>query len=149
VIACDVAAVDRRLDAWHDVIDATIALPALAGLAGAIAAQPSLRGVTLGVAAAAVVTGTAWRGAARQPAPAGLMVEPGVGFLAAFVVALAPDRVAALGDLPAATIQASRSVAAGLAVFALVATFEAVRAERAFRARPARVRRSSAAAHRR
>jgi hypothetical protein len=131
VIACDVAAVDRRLDAWHDVLDAAIALPGLAGLAGTVAAQPSHRGVALGVAAGVAVLGTAWRGVARQPAPHGLMLEPAVGLLAACVVALAPERIAALGDLPSATVQASRSIAAGFAVFALVAAVDAIRAERA------------------
>jgi hypothetical protein len=147
VIACDVAAVDRRLTGWHDVIDAAIALPALAGLAGTVAAQPSQRGVVLGAAAGVAVLGSAWRGVSRQPAPHGLMLEPGVGLLAAFVIALAPERVAAFGDIPSATVQAARSVAAGLAVFALVALFEAVLAQRTpVRTQPAR---PQAAAHRR
>jgi hypothetical protein len=130
-IACDVAAVDRRLGPWHDVIDATVALPALAGLAATVAAQPSHRGVVLGAAAGAALLCSAWRGVARQPQPRSVMVEPAIGLAAAFVLALAPERVDAFGELPSATVQSARSVAAGVAVFALVALAEVIRADRA------------------
>ena len=130
VLACDPASVDRRLAPWRDVLEAGISVPALAGLAGTVAAQPSVRGVALGAAAAAAVVATAWRGTTGSKA-AGLLLVPGIGCAAAFAVALAPDRIEAFGDLPAATVQGARSIAAGLAVFALVLLVGAVQAERA------------------
>ncbi|HUR78879.1 MAG TPA: hypothetical protein VMZ22_13100 [Acidimicrobiales bacterium] len=130
VVACDAAAVDRRLATWRDVIDAAIALPALAGLAGTVAAQPSARAMALGAASAVVVGVAVWR---RRPATraAGLLVMPGLGCLGAFVVALAPDQLSALGDLPTATVQGARSLAAGFAVFVLALLVGVVQAERA------------------
>ena len=130
VLSCDVAGVDRRLVQWRDVIDAAIALPALAGLAGTVAAQPSYRGVALGVAAAGAVTASAWRGArVRTGGPGDLAVLPGVALLAAFLLTLAPQRIDAFGRLPLATEQAANSLAAGFAVFVLIVALGAVRAE--------------------
>lgn len=154
VVACDVGAADRRLAPWRHVVDAVIVLPAFAGLAGTVAAQPSHRGVALGIASGVVVAGSAWFGRtgrvetqkARERATTSSAVSVGGG-LAAFVVTLAPDRLGALGDLPAPTVQAARSVTAGLAVFALVVVIAALRAERG--APPKPPRRATGAAHRR
>jgi hypothetical protein len=115
VLTFDVAAADARLIEWRHVIDAVIALPGLAGIAGSVAAQPSHRAVALGVTAAVVVAGSAVRGRAGT----GNSTLAVLGVVAAFVVTLAPDRIRAFDDLPVATVQAARSVAAGLAVFAL------------------------------
>jgi hypothetical protein len=120
VVACDVPLLDPRLAPWRDVIDGAVALPALAGLAGTVAAQPSHRGVVLGVAAGAAVVTSAWRGGGELRYVRGLPVVSGLGLLGAFAVALAPDRVTALGDLPAASVDAARSVAAGFALFTFV-----------------------------
>lgn len=116
VLTLDAAAVDARLAEWRHVIDAVVALPALAGLAGSVAAQPSHRGVALGIATAAVIVCSAVRG----PTSRGNSVLAMFGVAAACVITLAPDRIGAFDDLPVATVQAARSVAAGLAVFALV-----------------------------
>jgi hypothetical protein len=119
VVACDVAGVDRGLGEWRDVIDATIALPALAGLAGTVAAQPSHRGVALGVVAAAALVVAALRPPTRQSRSSDVAVLSGIGLLGAFLILFAPDRVDAFGDLPTASVQGARSAATGFAVFAL------------------------------
>lgn len=129
VVGCRPAAVDGRLVPWRDVLDAAVALPGLAGLAGTVAAQPSARGIVLGGAVAATVFLTAWRGT-RPPAIPELPLVAGFGLLGALAVAVAPDRLPLLGDLPSASVQASRSAAAGLGVFALVLLAGAVQRER-------------------
>jgi hypothetical protein len=142
LVACDVAGVDRRLREWRDVIDATIALPAVAGLAGTVAAQPSHRGVALGVVAAAAVTGSAWRPQAGPRPAADLALLSGLGLLGGFVVAFAPDRVEAFGDLPTASVQAARSATAAFGVFVLALLIGALQAERRVPAGRAAHRRS-------
>ncbi len=122
VLSLDIAAADQRLVEWRHVIDAVIALPGLAGIAGSVAAQPSQRAVVLGVVTAAVIAVSVWRGRAST----GNSILAVLGVVAAFVVTLAPDRIRAFDDLPVATVQAARSVAAGLAVFALVAVLAAL-----------------------
>lgn len=130
VLTGDVGKVDRRLARWRYVVDGVVSVPALAGLAATIAAQPSQRAVALGAAAAAGIAVTMWRN--RSFVAPRLAVSP-VSYLAALAavaVVLAPDRLHALGDLPAATITAARSVAAGLAVFALAVVADALWAQR-------------------
>jgi hypothetical protein len=116
VLACGIAEADAPLARWRDEIDALVALPALAGLAATVAAQPSNRGLVVAVTAAAAVAGSAWRGRADGDATLAT-----VGGLAAFVLMIAPDQLDFFGDLPPATAHGARSVASGLAVFALVA----------------------------
>jgi hypothetical protein len=130
ILTGDVGKVDGRLARWRYVIDAVVSVPALAGLAATIAAQPSQRAVALGASAAAGIAVTMWRN--RSFDDPRLAVSP-VSYLAALgavAVALAPDRLSALGDLPAATATAARSVAAGLAVFGLAVVADVLWAER-------------------
>jgi len=131
VVSGDIGTIDRHVVRWRYVIDGLVALPALAGLAGTIAAQPSHRAVALGAATAAAIAVTMWRN--RSLVTARYAVSP-VSYLAApaaVLVVLAPDRLTALGDLPAASVTAARSVAAGLAVFVLAVVADVVWAERA------------------
>jgi hypothetical protein len=144
VVACEVAAIDGRLGEWRDVIDAAIALPALAGLAATVAAQPSQRGIVLGAVAAAAVGGAALRPPSARPRSGDLLLLSAFGALGAFVVALGPDRVPALGDVPTATAQAARSLSYAFAVFVLVQLVGALQAERRA-SRPVPRRRASAA----
>jgi hypothetical protein len=130
IVAGDIGTISRASVRWRYVIDAVVCLPALAGLAGTIGAQPSQRAVALGASAAAGIAITMWRN--RSFVGARVAVSP-VSYLAAvaaLVVVLAPDRLPNLGDLPAATVTAARSVAAGLAVFALAVVADVVWAER-------------------
>jgi hypothetical protein len=134
VLACDVASADVRLSAWGDVVDGCIAVPALAGLAATAAAQPSQRAVVIAAAAGAAVLLSVWRaGSAERWRRASSLLVPSLGAVSGVAVAFAPDRLPHLGELPAATVAASRSLASGLAAFAIVVLLYAVRAERAAR----------------
>jgi hypothetical protein len=130
VVSGDIGLVDAHLVRWRYLIDAVVCVPALGGLAGTIAAQPSVRADALGAAAALGIGITLWRNrAARKRRYA---VSP-VSYLAAagaLIVVLAPDRITALGDLPPATVTAARSVASALAVFALAVVLDVLWAER-------------------
>jgi hypothetical protein len=130
VITGDIGLVDRHLVRWRYLIDALVCLPALGGLAGTIAAQPSQRAVALGAASGLAIAVTLWRNrTVKRPRFAASPISY-IAALAAIVVVLAPDRLTGLGDLPPATITAARSLAAGLAVFALVVVADVLWAER-------------------
>jgi hypothetical protein len=131
VIAARPALVNRRVAQWPEIVDAVIALPAAAGLAGVAAAQPSERGGVVAAAAGLFLLTTWWRGPRHDARPPRVALASYAGAIGAIVVTLAPDRVDALGPLPAATVTAERGVAAGLGVFAVVWVIDGVRALRA------------------
>lgn len=130
VVTGDVGTVDRRLVRWRYVIDALISVPALAGFAATIAAQPSHRAVALGAAAAAAIAITMWRNRWRVKVRDAVSPVSYLAALAAVVVVLVPDRLTTLGDLAPASVTAARSVAAGLAVFVLAVVVDVLWAER-------------------
>jgi len=123
--------VDRRVAEWPEIVHAAIALPGLAGLAGVVAAQPSQRGVVVGAAAGVLAVATWWRGprhaslSSTRPSVAAFL-----GLPAAAGITLAPDRLDALGALPAATINAGRGAAAAVGVFAVTCLIQAVHTQR-------------------
>jgi hypothetical protein len=129
-VAGEIGTIDRRVVRWRYVIDALVSLPALAGLAGTIAAQPSQRAVALGVATAAATAVTMWRNRSfvvRRYAVSPVAYAAAAGAVA---VMLVPDRLSALGDVPRATITAAHSVAAALGVFVLAVVADVLWAER-------------------
>ena len=129
IVAGDVGTVDRRVARWRYVLDALIALPALAGLAASIAAQPSHRAVALGASAAAGIAITMWRNrsfVALRYAASPVAYAAAAGAIA---VMLVPDRLTTLGDMPRATVTAAHSVAAALAIFVLAAVVDVLWAE--------------------
>jgi hypothetical protein len=130
IVTGDIGLVDRRLMRWRYLIDALVCLPALGGLAGTIAAQPSHRAVALGTAGAVAIAVTLWRN--RTPTTARNAGSPlsYLAAMAAIVVVLAPERISALGDLPPATVTAARSVSGGFAVFVLAVLLDVLWAER-------------------
>ena len=130
VVTGDIGLVARPLARWRYLVDALVCLPALGGLAGTIAAQPSQRGVALGAAAAGAIAITLWRNRAGVTARASGSPVSYLAAAAATVVMLVPDRVTALGDLPVASVTAARSVAAALAVFVLAVLLDVLWAER-------------------
>jgi hypothetical protein len=130
VVTGDIGTVDRRLARWRYVVDGIVSLPALAGFAGTLAAQPSHRAVALAASAAAAIGITMWRNRAFVTARYATSPVSYLAALAAVAVVLAPDRLHPLGDLAPASVAAARSVAAGLAVFALAVMVDVLWAER-------------------
>lgn len=133
LVACDVGRGDLRLAPWRDAIDGLIALPAFAGLAATAAAQPSARGMVVAVAAGLAVVLVVWRGPHPITDSVLAPVVSTLGALGAAAVAIAPERLTRLGELPTATVQAGRSVAAGVALFGLVVVGLTARSLRAGR----------------
>ncbi|HVV35067.1 MAG TPA: hypothetical protein VHC63_00575 [Acidimicrobiales bacterium] len=129
IVSTEIGLVARGLARWRVLLDALVCVPAAAGLAGTVAAQPSERGEVLAGAAVVALAATLWR---NRTVP--LVVTAGspvayLGAVAAVALALAPDRIHALGDLPPATITAARSLAAGLGVFVLAVVADVLWAE--------------------
>jgi apolipoprotein N-acyltransferase len=143
VIAAEPASVDARLARWPEVFDGLIALPALAGLASVAAAQPSERGLAVGAGAGVLAVVSWWRGPRHgDHEPRQETVIAYLGAIVGILLAFAPELFSVLGVLPAATVQAGRGLASGLAVFALATVLRQVGTLRANRAAPT-------AAHRR
>ncbi|MEY2399541.1 MAG: hypothetical protein QOJ00_2715 [Actinomycetota bacterium] len=140
VIAARPSSADRRVAAWPEVVDALVALPGVAGLAGVVAAEPSERAGVIAAASVMVLVGSWWRGprhdavAVTRPTPAAYLAV-----VAAVALVLAPEHLGRLGAMPAATRTAGRGAAAGLAVVAVVCVIEGVRQMRAAQAELARV----------
>ena len=125
-VSCRPGALDPRLAPWADVVDAVIALPALAGLAAVVASEPSVRGVAVGVGAAAVVIIT-WL---RPPHDVAGRPASGVGLVLGVPLALAPQLWDWLGALPRPTTVSGRGAAAGFGVFAVVAVIQELQSRR-------------------
>ncbi|HVT75772.1 MAG TPA: hypothetical protein VHD87_01995 [Acidimicrobiales bacterium] len=130
VVSAEVGLVSRGLARWRAVVDALVCVPAAAGLAGTVAAQPSERGEVLAGAAVVALAVTLWRNRSGPPVVTAVSPVAYLGAVAAVALALAPDRFGALGDLPPATITAARSLAAGLGVFVLAVVADVLWAER-------------------
>lgn len=118
VLASAPAAADRRLIAWSDAVDGLIALPALAGLATAVAAAPSQRATVVGAATAVAVAASRFRPARVPPHPATASV---LGLVLGVSLAAAAPWWTRLGELPGSTRPTGTGVSAAFAVFAVVA----------------------------
>lgn len=130
VIGARPSLVDRRLAHWPEIVDASVGLPAVAGLASVAAAQPSTRGAFIAGAAAVLVVGTWWRGPRHGHAPGPATIASYLGAAGGVAIALAPARLTFLGELPTAVDTAGRGLAAAVAVFAVVCLIEVVRSRR-------------------
>lgn len=120
VIAAQPSAIDARLSRWPELFDALIAVPAVAGLASVVAAQPSERGLAVGAGAGALAVVSWWRGPRHgEHEPDHETVVSYLGAVGAVLMAFAPELFEILGVLPDATITAGRGLAAGLAVFTI------------------------------
>ena len=147
IIATQPSAIDRRFARWPELIDALIALPALAGLANVVSAQPSERGLAVGVGAGALAILSWWRGPRHGVhEPLDETVTAYVGAVGGLLLAFAPSLFSVLGVLPEATTQAGEGLAAGLAVFVLLLVARTVRTNRPTQAR---AQAGPTAAHRR
>lgn len=146
IVAAAPAAIDRRVSHWPDLVDGLVALPALAGLASVVAAQPSERGLAVGFGAAVLSAGSWWRGPRRGVAePQDETVVSYLGAVGGLMLVFAPGLFDVLGVLPDATRTAGRGLAAGIGVFALALLLPEVWTLRLNRTNRA----PSAAAHRR
>ena len=120
IIASQPAASDSRLSRWPEVLDALVAVPALAGLASVASAQPGERGLAVGVGAGVLGAVSWWRGPRHGVhEPDHETVVSYLGLIGVALMAFAPELFAVLGVLPDASITAGRGLAAGLAVFVL------------------------------
>ena len=126
-VAASPGSADPLLAPWADAIDALIALPALSGLATVVASEPSQRGIVVGVAAGVVALATRLRApnVAKSRSAASIL-----GVIAGASLAGAPQLWGQLGDLPRATLNCGRGVAAAVAVFGVVAVAQSARLPR-------------------
>lgn len=121
IVAALPSAIDPRIARWPELVDALICLPAIAGLASVVAAQPSERGVAVGAGTAAVAVLTWWRGPRHTLGePEHETVVAYLGAVGALMLIGIPELFDVLGVLPDATITAGRGLATAAAVFALV-----------------------------
>lgn len=118
IIACHPAVIDARTARWPEIFDALIAVPGLAGLASVVAAQPSVRGLAVGIGAALLGVASWWRGPRHgESEPVHETVVAYLGAVGGLLMAFAPELFEVLGVLPDASLTAGRGLAAGLGVF--------------------------------
>ncbi len=137
LIAARPASVDPRVAPWPEIVDGLIALPALAGLASVVAAQPSERGLTLGAGAGVLAVLSWWRGPRHgEHEPDHATVIAYMGAVGGVMATCAPELFGVLGVLPDATVTAGHGLVTALAVFAIALVLGQLRAFRTNRATP-------------